>query len=97
MLHKPYFLVAGNQKDPSEDEDDSDAEYNLMVDSLPQMIYSLEELQMLKTIAEIFTDGVTLSLGVPFFLQIILKGIMSKLWLWINMMQLHNALTVLPV
>ena len=37
------------------------------------------------------------AIGTPFLLQIFMKGVMSKLWLWINMMQLYNALTVLPV
>ena len=26
-----------------------------------------------------------------------MKGVMSKLWLWVNMMQLYNSLTILPV
>ena len=61
------------------------------------MCRNKEELQALNQIGESIANAFTFGIGVPFFAQILLKGILSKLWLWINMMQLYSALTVLPI
>lgn len=68
-----------------------------MSGDLPWQSQSEAELETLNAIGEILSDSLNITIGLPFILQLLVKGIMSRLWLWINMMQLYTALTILPV
>ena len=46
---------------------------------------SQAEADILETVSKSVEKGIIIAFVLPFCLQVIIKGVMSKLWLWVNM------------
>jgi len=59
------------------------------------MLNSETELNMIEYFGTSSSSVVIAAIVIPFFLGLVLKGVLSKLWAMINTMQLINILSVL--
>ena len=65
--------------------------------NFPRQVRSKEEEESLTEIGKQANIVITATFMIPFLAQFALKGVMSKLWLWINMMQLYTGLSFLKI
>ena len=64
---------------------------------MPKLVSSNEEFQSLVEISDKAQALMTATNVLPFAVQFVIKGFMSKLWQWIDMMQIFTSLTFLQV
>ena len=64
---------------------------------LPKLIPSEAQYETISMISDQSEAVIALSVVIPFFVQFALKGFMSKLWLWMDMMQIFTGLTFYDV
>ena len=64
---------------------------------MPKLVSSNEEFQSLVGISDKAQALMTATNVMPFAVQFVIKGFMSKLWQWIDMMQIFTSLTFLQV
>ena len=69
----------------------------ILLEELPRQVKSKEEEETLVKLSNQATVVFSVAFTVPFLVQFALKGVISKLWLWLGMMQLTTGLTLLQI
>ena len=101
-LSKFYFLLSATQRKAESREVEAEQGMNFeemaqLTEFLPLFVRNQAEADALSSIGSAAENAVITTIVFPFLLQFLMKGVMSKLWLWVNMMQLYNSLVILPV